>query len=224
MSDPRTVAEERSLGPMRSTIADRLQESYRNAVHVTVGRSVDAEHLVATVEDAPDGVSIVDGVLAAGSETLAAHPDFNATYEDDTHRLFADQHVGVAVDVNAGLVTPVLRNLESLSLAEIGAERRRLTELVQAGDHAMSDLQHGTFTVSNLGPLGVDSFTPIINPPEVAILGVDRLRERAVPGEDGPEFRREIRFDLTIDHRIVDGADAARFLETLDGQLQALGE
>lgn len=224
MSDPRTVSEERTLGPMRSTIADRLQESYRNAVHVTVGRSVDAENLVETVEAAPDHVSIIDGVLLALSTTLEAHPSFNATFEDGTHRLFGDQHVGIAVDVEAGLVTPVLRNLGSLSLAEIGDDRRRLVELVQVGDHSMSDLQHGTFTVSNLGPLGVDSFTPIINPPEVAILGVDRLRDRPVPGDDGPEFRREIRFDLTIDHRIVDGADAARFLGTLGRHLEELGD
>lgn len=224
MADPRTLREERSLGPMRRTIANRLQESYQNAVHVTVSRSVDATSLLNRVERAPDQVSIVDGVLLGLSRTLAAHPAFNATFEDGVHRLFEDQHVGIAVDIEAGLVTPIIRDLGSLSLEEIAAERRRVTDLVQAGEHSMSDLQHGTFTVSNLGPLGVDAFTPIINPPEVAILGVNRLREQAVPGNDAHEFTPMIRFDLTIDHRVVDGADAARVLQTLDEALTTLGD
>ncbi|QSG02581.1 Pyruvate/2-oxoglutarate dehydrogenase complex, dihydrolipoamide acyltransferase (E2) component or related enzyme [Natranaeroarchaeum sulfidigenes] len=79
----------------------------------------------------------------------------------------------------------------------------------------MSDLRGGTVTVTNLGVLGVDSFTPVINPPEVAILGVGRIRERARPAEDGVEFRRQLTLDLSFDHRVVDGADAARFLESL---------
>lgn len=224
MSDPRTIREERTLGPMRKTIADRLQESYRNAVHVTVGRSVAADRLVRTVETAPSesDVSIVDGVLLALSESLDDHPEFNATFEDGVHRLYEDQHVGVAVDIEEGLVTPVVRDLDTMSVEEIADERRRLTDLVGSGDHSMSDLKAGTITVSNLGTLGVDSFTPIINPPEVAILGVSQLRERAVPTDEGAEFRPFIRFDLTIDHRVVDGADAARFLETLDSRVQKL--
>jgi len=120
---------------------------------------------------------------------------------------------------NMGLVTPVIRSLEELSVPEIAAERKRLVDLVQAGDHTMGDLQGSTMTVTNLGPFGTDSFTPIINPPEVAILAVNRIRERAVPSDDGVSFRREIGIDLTFDHRPLDGADAARFLETLDGNL-----
>lgn len=223
MADPRTLSEERSLGPMRRTIADRLQASYRNAVHVTVGRRVDASGLVRTLEDAPGEASIIDGVLAGLSASLDEHPSFNATFEDGNHRLYADQHVGVAVDIEAGLVTPILRDLGSMAIEEIADERRRLTDLVQAGDHSMSDLRHGTFTVSNLGPLGVDSFTPVINPPEVAILGVNRVTDRPVPGNGGVTFRPTIRFDLSIDHRVVDGADAARFLDSLADHIEALG-
>jgi pyruvate dehydrogenase E2 component (dihydrolipoamide acetyltransferase) len=109
----------------------------------------------------------------------------------------------------------VIADVGAKSIAEVATERRRLTDLVQAGDHSMSDLRGGTFTVSNLGPLGVDAFTPIINPPEVAILGVNRLRDRAVPVASGVEFRRQLPVDLSIDHRVVDGADGARFLATL---------
>jgi len=226
----RTVREERSLSPMRRTISERLGESYRNAVHVTLHREVRADPLVAVVEgfgaDHPD-VSLVDPLLLAVSETLAAHPAVNATFEDDTHRLYEEHNVAVAVAIEAGLVTPVLGDVGSMSLATIASERNRVTDLVQAGDYSMSDLRNGTFTVSNLGPLGVDSFTPIINPPQVAILGVGRTRERATPpgvdSGDDVEFEQRLSLDLAIDHRVVDGADGARFLETLAGHLEDVG-
>lgn len=216
----RTILEEHKLTGMRRTIANRLQESSQNAAHVTASREADAEALSRAAalagEEADTNVSVIDIILRALAETLAKHPGFNATLEDGVHRLYETQNVGIAVDIDAGLVTPVLADLESKSLEEIVLERRELTESVQTGDYSMSDLQGGTFTVTNLGVLGVDSFTPIINPPEVAILGVNRIRERARPADDGDvEFRKQLTFDLSFDHRIVDGADAARFLETL---------
>ena len=236
----RTVREERSLSPMRRTIAERLGESYREAIHVTVSREIDASALLEAVERAEEtadaDVSIVDVLLLAVSATLEEHPAFNATFEDGTHRTFEEHNLAVAVAIDAGLVTPVIADVGSKSLAEVARERRRLTDLVQAGDHSMRDLQGSTFTVSNLGPLGVDSFTPIINPPEVAILGVGRTRERARPagseagGDDGGEegngavaFRPELTVDLSIDHRVVDGADGARFLATLAENVEDAG-
>jgi len=224
---PRTVAVEQSLDPMRRTIAKRLHESYSEAVHVTASREVDAEGLLAAAEEAEAthdvDVTITDVLLSALSATLDEHPAFNATFADDTHTVYEEHNVGVAVDVDAGLLTPVLAAVDEKSLVEIATDRARLTERVQAGDYSMSDLRGGTFTVSNLGPLGVDAFTPVINPPEVAILGVDRIRERAVPdGDGGVAFRREIRFDLSFDHRVVDGADAGRFLATLAEEVEGL--
>jgi pyruvate dehydrogenase E2 component (dihydrolipoamide acetyltransferase) len=230
MSDEasRTVREERSLGPMRRTIADRLQESYREAVHVTVDRAVDAKALLAAADAAEgegdDGAadpSMMDVLLCALSDALDAHPAFNATFEDDTHRIYEEHNVGVAVDIDAGLVTPVVADVGSKSLAEVARERHRLTGKVREGDYTMSTFRGGTFTVSNLGPLGVDSFTPVINPPEVAILGVGRTRARAVPDGDGATARRELTLSLSFDHRVVDGADAARFLGTLAEHLEA---
>lgn len=214
----RTVSEERPLSRMRQTIANRLQESSRNAVHVTVSREIDAEPLLQATESAATtldvDISVFDLVLRAVSATLAEHPTFNATFEDEMHVLYEEHNIGIAVDIEAGLVTPVLRHLDSKSLAELATERRRLTERVQEGEYSMRDLRGGTFTVSNLGVFGVDSFTPIINPPEIAILGVNRIRERAQRGSDGVVFRNQLPVDLSFDHRLVDGADAARFLET----------
>ncbi|WP_254533752.1 2-oxo acid dehydrogenase subunit E2 [Natrinema gelatinilyticum] len=216
---PRTVQEERTLTPMRRSIASRLHESYSEAVHVTVSREIDAEALVARTERAQDAletpVSILDVVLVAVSKTLDDHPEFNATYEDETHMIYEEHNVAVAIDLDRGLVTPVLEDLREKSFGDVAAERRALTERVQAGEYSMSDLKGSTFTVSNLGPLGSDSFTPVINPPEVGILGVNRIRERPAFVDGDVESNRYLNFDLSIDHRAVDGADAARFLETL---------
>jgi pyruvate dehydrogenase E2 component (dihydrolipoamide acetyltransferase) len=209
---------------MRQAIASRLGKSYRNAVHVTVHRTIDIEELTSATTVANDyldrDISITDLVLLAVSTTISEYPEFNATFEDGTHTLYESQNIGVAVDVERGLVTPVLERLDERSLSDIAAERQRLTDLVVAGDHDRSDLAGGTFTVSNLGVFGVDSFTPIINPPQVAILGLDRIQERPVKGGDDIAFRSHMGFDLTFDHRVVDGADAARFLNTLAGHLK----
>ncbi|ELY97699.1 2-oxo acid dehydrogenase subunit E2 [Natrialba aegyptia] len=214
----RTVSEERSLSRMRQTIADHFQESSRNAVHVTISREIDAETLLQATESAATtldaDISVFDLVLRAVSATLGEHPAVNATFEDETHVLYEEHNIGIAIDIEAGLVTPVLRHLDSKSLAELATERRRLTERVQEGEYSMRDLRGGTFTVSNLGVFGVDSLTPISNPPEIAILGVNRIRERAQRGSDGVVFRNQLPVDLSFDHRLVDGADAARFLET----------
>ncbi|MDT3435741.1 2-oxo acid dehydrogenase subunit E2 [Haloarcula sp. 1CSR25-25] len=108
-----------------------------------------------------------------------------------------------------------MADIGSLSLNEIATERRRLTERVQAGDYTMSTFKGGTFTISNLGPFGVDSFNPVINPPEIALLGLGRISEPAVAVDEDVTFRRQMTASLSFDHRVVDGADAARFLKTL---------
>ena len=218
----RTVANERSLSPMRRTIASRLQESYQNAVHVTVSREIGAEAMLAAADaDLDVDASVTDVLLCALSDTLAEHPAFNATFEDDTHRIYEEHNVGVAVAIEDGLVTPVIEDVGSKSLAEVARARQRAVERVQAGDYTMQTFQGGTFTVSNLGPLGVDSFDPIINPPEIAILGVNRIREEVVPdGDGGVAVEKRLNLDLSFDHRVVDGADAARFLRTLAGHLE----
>src|SRR6056297_220090 len=216
----RTLAAERPFGGMRKTIASRLSESDREAVHVTVHREADAEALLSAADTADDAletdVSVQDVLLRAISATLADHPAFNATFEDDVHELWEEHNVGIAVDIEQGLIAPVLSDVESKSLAELADERRDLVGRATSGDYTMDDLEGGTLTVTNLGVLGVEAFDPIINPPQVAILGVDAIAEQPTRGDDDSiEWRRHLPFDLSFDHRVVDGADAARFLETL---------
>jgi pyruvate dehydrogenase E2 component (dihydrolipoamide acetyltransferase) len=182
---------------------------------VTVERELSAATLrgvTGTMRAGGVDVSLTDVLLRAVGAQLADQPAFNALFEDGTHRLVEEVNVGVAVDVADGLVTPVVPDVTAKSVEEVAAVRRDLTDRVQAGDYTTDDLSGGTFTVSNLGPLGVDSFDPIINPPEVAILGVGRVRD------DGT-----MTLGLSFDHRVVNGADAARFLDGLTGTLTDAG-
>ncbi|WP_136592126.1 2-oxo acid dehydrogenase subunit E2 [Salinigranum halophilum] len=219
-ADVGTRDEERPLSGMRRTIANRLGQSDREAVHVTEHRGADAEELLAAADAADDAldpkVTVNDVLLLALSAALDEHPAFNATFEEEVHRLHRAQDICVAIDIDEGLIAPVVRNVGELSLAELAQKRRAVTEKSLSGDYTMEDLSGGTFTVSNLGVLGVESFDPVINPPQVAILGVNTIKDEVVPiGDDEVGVRKRISFDLSFDHRIVDGADAARFLGSL---------
>ncbi|WP_089868766.1 2-oxo acid dehydrogenase subunit E2 [Halogranum rubrum] len=216
---------DRPLSGMRQTIANRLGTSYREAVHVTEHRTADAEALLSAATAASEtfsaDVSVTDVLLRSLSAALTDHPEFNATFEDDVHRLHEDHNLCVAVDVEEGLIAPVVRNVGSDHIVDIAEKRARVTERALSGEYSMDDLSGGTFTVTNLGVLGVESFDPVINPPQVAILGVNAIAERPTKGDDGGvEFRRALPLDLSFDHRVVDGADAARFLDTLVGHLE----
>lgn len=203
----RTIAETRELSSIQSTISERLQESYRNAVHVTLNRSFDTEVLqsvVSTAQSKSVTVSMTDLLVKATSDALRTHPEFNAVFKDGEHRLVEEVNIGVAVDIESGLVTPVLPSVTEKDATEINALRSELTDRVQSGEFNGDDIFGGTFTISNLGPFGIDDFDPIINPPEVAILGVGRILD------DG-----SMTLSLSFDHRVVNGADAARFLDTI---------
>jgi pyruvate dehydrogenase E2 component (dihydrolipoamide acetyltransferase) len=217
-----TVAEDRELSGVRRTVAERMSRSAREAPQVTLNREVSVERAFETVEELSDAtgagdddrdegaaVGFVDLLVGAAVRALERHPGFNAWYEGETHRLIEEANVAVAVDAETGLLTPVIREAGSRTLAGIARERRRLTDAVLDGRHGLDDLQGGTFTVSNLGPLGVDSFDPILDPPQVAIVGVGRVVEGTCT------------LSLTFDHRVVDGADAARFLDTLARGLES---
>lgn len=215
-----TLREDRPLSGTRRTIAERLSESYRNAVHVTEQRTVDAEALLSAADTADDtldaDISVTDVILVALSESLSEHPAFNALYDDDTHRLFEEHNVCIAVDTDQGLIAPVIRDIADTSLQTIANERHEVTDRVLEGEHTMDDLSGGTFTVTNLGPFGVEAFNPVINPPQVAILGINAIAKQTVPAADDTiEVRNRLPLNLSFDHRFVDGADAARFLDTL---------
>ena len=150
------------------------------------------------------------------SRTLAKHPDLNALMLDDNNiRLFKHVHLGVAVDTPRGLMVPTIFNADTKSLLEISKEVKVLAAACREGNISPDKLAGGTFTVSNLGNMGVESFTPVINPPQTGILGVDTITRRIkeVDGED--VTYPAMGLSLTFDHRALDGAPAAKFLKEL---------
>lgn len=223
----RTPTESRALSPMRRTIAERLGRSYREAVHVTLFKKVDCSKLLEVRErlnrQRKADLSPLDFIIMAVVRALEQHPELNAVFEDGKHKLIRERNIGIAVDIEKGLITPVLHKAEGKDIFEISRARRELVQKALSGRYTPEDLSGGTFTITNLGPYGIDAFTPIINPPEVAILGVGRIQEEAVRDEreeGGIRFKPFLTFSLTFDHRVVDGAAAARFLETLEEHLR----
>ena len=144
----------------------------------------------------------------------------NSTLLGDEIQLLKEIHVGVAVALEDGLIVPVVRNADKLSLAEVARETRRLAESARASTLNVDDATGSTFTITNLGMFGVDTSTPIINPPEVAILGIGRILEKPAVFQGEMVKRSMMAMSLTFDHRIVDGAPAASFLRTLSGLLE----
>ncbi len=214
------------LTMMRKTIAKAMHQSIQSMAQLTHTASFDATQLLAyraQCKAQPDikGITLGDMVLFAVSRTLLQFPEMNAHFLDDTIRRFQGVNLAVAVDIPAGLVVPVIRNADKLSLLQISNEMKRLAAACQDGSIAPELLTGGSFTVSNLGNLGIESFTPIINPPQVGILGVDTITLRPRRADNGTVgFYDCMTLSLTYDHRAVDGAPASRFLQALCQNLE----
>jgi len=206
---------------MRRVIAERLTESLRSMAQVTITREMDASALVARRKALGPGfeaatgltLSYLDLLVQAVAGMLPKHPVVNATLTEEGIVLHEEIHVGFAVAVEGGLLVPVIRHADRKTLADIARDRVELSERCQQGTIGLDELEGGTFTITNLGSFGADAFTPIVNPPQVAILGVGRIAERPVAVNGRVEIRPTAWLSLTFDHRIVDGAPAARFLE-----------
>lgn len=206
--DTRNMTKRKKLKGIRKTIARRLGESYRNAVHMTLHKKMNISNVVNFRESLEKDIPLTDFILVGVKEALLEHPELNSNYENNEQKIFEDVNLGYAIDTEKGLLVPVIKNSENLKVPEINKKRKKLLNKVLDGKYSPKDLKGGTFTVTNLGPLGIDEFTPIINPPEVAILGVGRT-----------ENESKVNFSLSLDHRVVDGADGARFLNTLQEKL-----
>jgi pyruvate dehydrogenase E2 component (dihydrolipoamide acetyltransferase) len=224
---PSPASRRAPLSPTRRTIARRLQTVQQTTAPVTLTRDTDATELVALRERLLAGLAAksvrptyTDFLIAIVARCLLDHPHFNATFDGEALELFDPIHMGLAVDTERGLLVPVLRHVEHKGLAALAAARQQLVQRALAGQSTPEELSGGTFTLTNLGSLGIDAFTPLLNPPQVAILGLGRLRPVALPIGGVVVPRQGLFLSLTFDHRAVDGAPAARFL----GDIAALIE
>ena len=223
--DLRAYTEE-PISNVRRVIAKSMTASLSEMAQLTLNASFDATALLAyrkTLKEKGEAmglgkVTINDMVLFAVAKTLPSFPDINANLVDGKFRRFAHANVGMAVDTERGLLVPVIFGAEKMTLAEVSAKAKKLAAGAKEGNLSPDDMSGGSFTVTNLGSLGVESFTPVINPPQTAILGVcctvNRLRA------DGTVYPA-MGLSLTFDHRAVDGAPAAKFLKELCAALES---
>jgi pyruvate dehydrogenase E2 component (dihydrolipoamide acetyltransferase) len=208
------------LGAVGRLMAERTTQSWTSAPHFFVTREVDAGALVATLGQLGPQVEKARGVkptlndvlIALVARVLLKHPRVNASWTADGIRHNADVHMGVAMAVNEGVVAAVVQNAHRIDLGEIAVKRRELTERARTGRLQPADITGATFTISNLGMYGVDAFTAIIVPPQAGILAVGRIADRVVPVNGQPGIRPMMNVTLSSDHRVVDGARAALFL------------
>ncbi len=221
---------------VRKLISERMQQSLRDTAQLSMHATADAEALLAyraRLKASPEhlglaGVTINDLVLYAVARTLPHFPELNAVVAGDRIERHRAVQLAFAVDTERGLVVPVIAGADRLSIAALAARAHELAAATQAGSISPDLLHGGTFTVTNLGALGVDSFTPILNLPQAAILGVGALALKPVladptaigaPDPAQVTWRRHLGLSLTIDHRVVDGGPAARFLQALGAAL-----
>ncbi len=227
------IVRRETMSKIRRTIATNMVRSATTIPHLTNFDDADITELerlrkesAAVYADSGIKLTSLAFVLKAIASALKLHPTLNASVDMEAGEIVYKQYVnlGVAVDTDRGLIVPVLRNVDTLSIPQIAQGVQTLAEKVRDGKQTLEDLRGGTFTISNLGAVGGQYSTPIINHPEVAILLVGRSRKiPAVVADDKIEARLTMPLSLSYDHRIVDGAAASRFLNEVIGYLESPG-
>ncbi len=225
------------LRGMRAVIAERMKTSLHTMAQLTLTMDVDMSSVVAQRAALTERVRVGDGdagstggsvpgitdyIVAATAAALRAHPRVNSQVTSNSVALLEDIHIGLAVALEDGLLVPVIRHADRLSLSAIGDETTRLANGARQGSLGYDDYQGATFTVTALGAFGVDAFTPIVNTPNTAILGVGRIRNETVWLDGAPSACPVLTLSLTWDHRAFDGAPAARFAGSIRDWLESL--
>ncbi len=218
------------LKGVRKIIAARMLNSVQTTAQLTMNASADARALQdyrKRLKASPEAlglqkVTINDLVLFIVSRTLLQYPELNALFFDEAVHQYTNVHLAMAVDTPRGLIVPVIRHADALSLRQIAQESKRLSDACLNGTVSPDELNGGTFTVTNLGSLGIESFTPVLNPPQVGILGVGNINLKPVEVNGDVAFIPHLGLSLTINHQVVDGAPAARFLQALSQNLAQL--
>jgi 2-oxoisovalerate dehydrogenase E2 component (dihydrolipoyl transacylase) len=210
---------------LRRKIAENMQEAKRRIPHFTLVEEFDVTALEETraMMNADRGsnpkLTLLPFLITAMAKALAEWPMLNATYDDDANVIthHGAVQMGMATQTPNGLMVPVIRNAQSLSVWQIASEILRLSDAARTGKAARDELMGSTISISSLGPMGGITSTPVINRPEVAILAVNKVEEKLVPIDGDIEIRKRMNLSLSCDHRVVDGWDAASFMQTLKG-------
>jgi len=213
------------MSGIRATIARRMRESLATTAQYTLHTSANAAGVlllrakIKASTGVPD-ININDLVTFCAIQALLDVPDVNAEFIDGRIYKRREIHIGFACDTPRGLMVPVIRDAHKLTAGELSVKMKELTAQTVQGTVSPDDLSGGTFTVSNLGGLGIESFTPVLNPPQVAILGVDSIQLKPVRREGRIEFIDAIGLSITLDHQVIDGAPGARFLKVVKEKIE----
>lgn len=213
---------------LRRKIAENMQEAKRRIPHFTLVEEFDVTALEETRammnrdRGSNPKLTLLPFLITAMSKALLEWPMLNATYDDDANVITRSGavHMGMATQTANGLMVPVIRNAQGLSVWQIASEILRLSDAARSGKAGREELTGSTITISSLGPMGGVTSTPVINRPEVAILAVNKVEEKLVPIDGEIEIRKRMNLSLSCDHRVVDGWDAASFMQTLKGYIE----
>ncbi len=211
------AAEDIPLRGMRKVIAERMYQSLQGSAQLTISTEVDVTQLIERRQEVRQAfpVTYTDFIVQACAHALKQHARMNASLEGNTIHAHTAIHVGLAVALDEGLIVPVIRDADRKPLKDIAGEAKTLAEKARASQLTLEEVSGGTFTVSNLGMYGVDAFTPIINTPQAGILGVGRIVEKPAVYRGEVTPRSMMVLSLTFDHRVIDGAPAGAFLQTV---------
>jgi len=221
--EPIGEGERTQLTGMRKVIANRMHSSLQSMAQLTLHLDVEMDNVISLRREMQSDDELpgyTDFVIASVARALKAHPQLNSQMLENEILQLNEINIGMAVALSDGLVVPVVRNADQLSLNEIAKNTSRLAGQARDGKLALEDLEGGTFSVSSLGMFGVDGFTPVINPPNAAILGVSRIREDTAWDDQTPRKTSRMVISLTWDHRVLDGAPAADFASTIKSGLE----
>jgi pyruvate dehydrogenase E2 component (dihydrolipoamide acetyltransferase) len=218
---PIEAAAPETLGVSRMwrVMVERISQAWTTIPHFYLMREVNATRLMAWRDDvqkrAGERITYTDLLMKLTAAALRQHPRLNASWQNGSIALNPDINIGLAVAVDEGLIVPVIHHADHMSLSQLAARRAELIAKAQANKLPLDDISGGTFTISNLGMYGVDAFNAIINPPQAAILAVSRIADRVVALNGQPVVQPMMTFSLSCDHRVVDGARGAQFLQTV---------
>lgn len=225
------------LSGVRGVIAQHMTDSLRYSAQFTITMQADVTELLqqhkalkavskemnaTEVSSETIHATLTDMIIKITALTLKDHPRLNGWVKDEVIHLPAGIHIGLAVAIEGGLIVPVIKNADRKTLHEIAADSKQLAQKAQKRTLSFEEISGSTFTISNMGMYGVDIFTPIINPPEVAILGIGAVNDYPLKQVDNLVWRKGLPLSLTIDHRAVDGAPAAAFLRDLKDRLSQI--
>jgi pyruvate dehydrogenase E2 component (dihydrolipoamide acetyltransferase) len=227
------IKESVPLMGIRRRIAERMTRSFQSTPHISVSLQVDMSNLMAvrsrinskSEDEDSSRVSVTTMITKLVAGVIEHHPWLNSTFDGDQIHLYDEINIGIAVAIEEGLIVPVVKGVNNKTIAEIAAEVDDLATRARDGKLDLSDVADGTFTISNLGPFGIEQFTAIINPPNAAILALGAIRSSVVVDENEEVVVRPTAWmTLSADHRIVDGAVAAKFLKDLGNTIENMEE